>query len=50
MADNEELQEAVRELAHVARALLDRVKEIDDTPKVFLIAIENKIAYYESRA
>jgi hypothetical protein len=40
--------EAIKELAHVARELLKRVQEIDkDTPGTLIQALENKIEYHE---
>jgi hypothetical protein len=38
--------EAIRELAHVARCLLDRLDEVDQEPKIFRDALRNKVAYY----
>lgn len=43
--------EAIRELAHVANALLDHIRQIDKTtPPIFIMALENKIKHYVSVA
>lgn len=40
-------ENAVRELAHVARSLLERLREIDtELPGSVAEAIENKISFY----
>jgi hypothetical protein len=52
MTDLERMKdEAVKELAHVARELLNRLQEVDhETPGIFIQALHSKINYYESQA
>lgn len=45
-----EQDEAIIELANVARGLLERLDELNDSPISIRRAIRNKIEYYASRA
>jgi hypothetical protein len=38
--------EAIRELAHVARCLLERLDEVDTSPAIFRTALRNKVECY----